>query len=90
MFRKINQGWSYSGFGEFAKLIHQRNTDKSVHNFIEYSGSPIPWELCAQAEPVLRQIVAEPIFKQTGHQETAIALCDAMRLSAHNKKDLEV
>lgn len=90
MFRQIKQGWSYSGFGEFAKLVHERNTDKNLHDFIEYCGSPIPWELCAQAEPVLRVIVSDQVFKETGHQETAIALCDAMRFSRDNQQDLEV
>jgi hypothetical protein len=95
MFRHINGGWECSAFGEFARLVHQINKeefygDDSVYDFIEAKDSPISWELCAEAEPILRVIVENPIFNETGHYETAIALCDAMKQCADKKVDLEV
>lgn len=91
MFRHINGGWECSAFGEFARLVHNFNRlDSDVYEFIEYHTSPIPWELCKDAEPELRRIVQQPIFKETGHYETAIALCDAMKQCAEKKIDLEI
>jgi hypothetical protein len=95
MFRRINGGWTCANFGEFAKLVHKINLkefygDESVRDFIEAKDSPISWELCAEAEPILRVIVENPVFKETGHQAIAIALCDAMRQCADNEVDLEV
>lgn len=90
MFRHINGGWKCSAFGEFARLVHKFNNNSDTHEFIEYHTSPIPWELCKKAEPELRRIVQQPIFKETGHQETAIALCDAMKQCADKHVDLQV
>lgn len=48
----------------------------------------IPWEICEDAEPVLRNIVLnDPDIG--GHKDMAIALCDAMKKAGETRTPLQ-
>lgn len=53
----------------------------------EFHDDEIPWKLCEEVEPLLRKVVELPSFVN-GHQNMAIALCDAMKHSIKTKTNL--